>query len=70
MKLLIFQRELIHGPDERGDIGPELLEFSVLVGDRFFEFGDGGAQADFDLRGRPALGSVRRSRFSGLRGVG
>jgi hypothetical protein len=34
-KLLVFEGELVDGADESGDVGTELLEFLVLVGDRF-----------------------------------
>jgi hypothetical protein len=50
-KLLVFEGELVDGADEGGDIGTELLEFLVLVGDRFFELDNDRAQANLDVWG-------------------
>lgn len=48
-KLLVFEGELVDDADEGGDVGTELLEFLVLVGDRFFELDNGRPQASFDV---------------------
>lgn len=41
---------MVEGADENGDVNAKLAKFLVLAGNRFFKFGDGGAEADFELR--------------------
>lgn len=41
---------MVEGADENGDVSAKLAEFLILVGNRFFKFGGGGAEADFKLR--------------------
>jgi hypothetical protein len=44
-ELPTFHGELVDGPDEGGDVNPELGEFLVLALDRLLEPGDGGTEA-------------------------
>jgi hypothetical protein len=45
--LLVFQGELVNDSHEGGDVGTELLKFSVLVVDRCPKFCDGCAEPRF-----------------------
>jgi hypothetical protein len=53
--LLVFQRELVHRPDEGGNIGAELAQLIVLVGDRLVQLGDGVSEPGFNFRGAATL---------------
>jgi hypothetical protein len=57
-ELLVFQGELVDGADKGGDVGAELGEFLVLVGDGLPEPGDGGAEPGPSPRSRRAVASL------------